>query len=347
MEAVERKKKPFLTSQDFEGFLYAGPWFFGYLLFNIAPLLFSLMIAFTDWDGVMSVFDKRCLWVGLDNFVKLFTTDRYFYLSIFNTVYYVIGSVPIGIFFGILLATFLNQRLQGISLYRTVYYLPNVVGGVATILMWQLVYQPDYGIFNTIIRFFLDFTHLSMLEINLPEMFRDTDSFVFSIMEMRDIGVYGLKAPGWLNDPHWSKPAFLVMAWWGAAGGHMLIYLAGLQSIPQHLYEAAEIDGANKVQMFFKITIPQLTPTILFTMITGLVGSFQIFDAALLLTNGGPQDSTVFYILVVYWYGLQSFKMGLASAMSWLLMGVMIVIAIAIMRSSFRWVYYGDERGGD
>ncbi|MFH1761026.1 MAG: sugar ABC transporter permease [bacterium] len=342
-----KPKKSFFTAQDFEGFVYASPWFFGYLLFNVAPLLFSLVISFTNWDGVLSIFDNQVHWVGLKNFVILFTSDRYFYKSIYNTVYYVIGHVPPGIFIGILLAAFLNQKLKGMSIFRTVYYLPNVVGGVATIMMWQQVFQPDYGILNALIAKFLDITQLARVEINLPASLRDENGFFLSFMELRDLGVYGLKAPGWLTNPYWSKPSFLIMSYWGAAGGSMLIYLAGLQAVPQHLYEAAEIDGASKVQQFFHITLPQLTPTILFVLITGMVGSFQIFDSALLLTNGQPQDTTVFYILVIYWYGLQSFKMGLASAMSWLLMAVMIVLAIAIMRSSFRWVYYGDERGGD
>lgn len=243
--------------------------------------------------------------VGLDNYAQLLLHDPLFPKALFNTVYYAALSIPLNIALGVAIALLLNLRVRGRSFYRAVYYLPTIVPAVASTMLWAWLLNPQYGVVNSL----LDLAHIP--------------------------------GPGWFADPNWSKPALVLMGIWGV-GGSMVIYLAGLQDIPQHLYEAAAIDGAGSVRRTWHITLPLLTPTIFFNLVMGLIGTFQYFTSAFVLTGGqgGPLDSTLFYALYLYRNAFGYFKMGYASAMAWILFVLIVVLTFLVFRSSGRWVFY-------
>lgn len=247
-------------------------------------------------------------WVGLENYRILFTEDPLFWTSLGNTLYMVLFGLPVTLVVSLAVALLMNQKLRGMAFYRTVYYLPSITPIVATSILWLWVLNPEMGLVNT---------------------------------ALAKVGVEG---PGWLSSPEWSKPALILMGMWGAGGG-MVIYLAGLQDIPQQLYEAASLDGAGRLAQFRHVTLPMLSPVILFNLIMGLIGSFQYFTQVYVITrgSGGPQDSTLFYALHLFNMAFVDFKMGYACAMAWVLFLVTLICAFAVFRSSARWVYYGGE----
>jgi multiple sugar transport system permease protein len=247
--------------------------------------------------------------VGLANYQRILTDDRYFGISLANTLYYVIISVPLHIVIGFLLALGLNAAIKGVTLFRTFFYVPAIVPQVATVLLFVWLFQPQIGLINWILE------------------------------------TLGLQGPNWLGRPEWAKPAIIIMSMWGVGGG-MIIYLAGLQSIPQHLYEAAQIDGAGAWRQFWTVTVPMMTPTIFFNLIIGIINSFQVFATAYIATGGGPYNSTLFYMLYLYTTGFQDFKMGYASALAWILFLIVLLLTLVIFKTSASWVYYesGDER---
>lgn len=253
------------------------------------------------------VFDAPT-WVGLENYTKILTDDRLFTTSLLNTLYYVSIAVPLHVTVGFLLALGLNAKLRGETLYRTLFYVPSIVPQVAGVLLFVWLFQPQIGLVN----FFLD--------------------------------LIGLQGPNWLGRPEWAKPAIIIMSMWGVGGG-MIIYLAGLQAIPHHLYEAAELDGANGWRQFWAVTVPMMTPTIFFNVIMGLINSFQVFTTAYVATGGGPVNATLFYVLYLYRRGFQDFRMGYASALAWILFLIVLVMTLLIFRSATAWVYYesGEE----
>lgn len=248
-------------------------------------------------------------WIGLKNYIGLVTRDRLFLLSLYNTVYYTFFSVPLGIIAAFLLAMLLNVKLPGMNVYRTVFYLPAVTSGVAVSLLWIWLFNPQFGLINYILR------------------------------------LIGLPGPGWLVDPAWSKPAFILMSLWGV-GGTAVIFLAGLQGVPVSLYEAALIDGANPWQKFRYVTVPMMTPVIFFNLVMGLIGSFQVFTSAYVMTGGAPQNSTLFYVLYLFRQGFRLLRMGYAAAMAWVLFLIVIVLTLIQFRLSDRWVYYEGEMMG-
>lgn len=246
------------------------------------------------------------VWVGADNFLQLFK-DPLFWKSISNTIYYTLFSVPLGIVFGVGMALLLNMKVKGMAFYRTLFYLPSIVPVVASSVLWLWLFDPQFGLINGI----LDFI--------------------------------GIQGPGWLVDPSWSKPALIVMGLW-SVGGAMIIYLAGLQDIPQEMYESAQIDGAIWWHKIVYITLPMLSPVIFFNLIMGLIGSFQYFTQAYIITSGGPNDSTLFYSLYLYKNAFSYFHMGYASAMAWILFLLIMAVTLLVFKSSARWVFYGGER---
>jgi multiple sugar transport system permease protein len=249
------------------------------------------------------------VWVGLKNYRTLLTQDRLFGLSLFNTAYYSFFSVPLGIIVAFLLAMLLNVQLPGMKAYRTVFYLPTVTSGVAVSILWVWLFNPQFGLINYLLR------------------------------------LVGLPAPGWLVDPVWSKPAFILMSLWGV-GGTAVIFLAGLQGVPRSLYEAAEIDGANTWQKFWNVTIPMMSSVIFFNLIMGVIGSFQVFTSAYVMTRGGPQNSTLFYVLYLFKKGFGMLQMGYAAAMAWILFLIILILTLIQFRLAERWVYYeGEARG--
>ena len=251
-----------------------------------------------------NVIAKSSSWVGFDNYQKMFTGDRLFWKSVRNTLYYVAFSVPLGVVAGFLLALLLNAKVRFQGLFRTLFYLPAVVPTVAATMVWLWIFDTRRGILNWA------------------------------------LSLVGIDAIRWLTSPEWSKPALIIMSLWSIGSG-MVIYLAGLQSIPQDLYEAADVDGASAISKLFNITIPLMTPTIFFNLLLGLIGSFQVFNAAFIMTDGGPVNSTRFYMLHLYEKAFRQSQMGYACAMAVLLFLMVLLVTIFVNWSSKRWVFYG------
>jgi multiple sugar transport system permease protein len=246
-------------------------------------------------------------WIGITNFRKAFTGDPLFWKSLWNTVYYVGIGVPLRIVFAFLLATLLNQEVRGRLFYRVAYYMPSIIPGVAAAVLWLILLNPRLGLINLV------------------------------------LGLFGVPSINWLGNPQYSKPALILMSLWGV-GGSMVLYLAGLQSIPEAFYEAAEIDGASRWRKFWNITIPLMTPTILYNLIMQIIGSFQVFGSAFIMTGGGPLNSTLFYMLHLYNFAFQYFKMGYASALAWVLFVIIIFFTLLTLKWSEAWVYYAGGR---
>jgi multiple sugar transport system permease protein len=243
--------------------------------------------------------------IGLQNYRDLFV-DKYFLRSLGNTLYYAVFYIPASTIISVSLALLLNMKVKGMAFYRTVFYLPSIVPAIASSMLWLWVFNPQYGLANELLRL-----------IGLPPL-------------------------GWMSSPAWSKPSLIMMSLW-AVGGGIVIFLAGLQDIPEHLYEAAELDGANSPRKIIHITIPLLTPSIFFNVVIDTIGAFQYFTAAFVMTGGqgGPLDSTLFYALLLYRNAFNYFKMGYASAMAWILFMIVFAATILIFRSSSRWVHFG------
>jgi multiple sugar transport system permease protein len=297
----------------FEGFICASPWLVGFLVFGAGPIVFSIVISFSHYDVL-----SPARFVGWQNYMNLLGShvdaitgertwnDPLFWKSLQNTAYMIVG-VPLGILAGLALALLLDSKVRGLHVYRTIYYLPAIVPAVASFILWIWILSPSSGFLNRA---------LMLLGFDNP--------------------------PNWLQDPLWSKPALILMGLWGV-GGSMLIWLAGLKDIPQSMYEAAAIDGANRFQRFLHITIPLLSPYILFNMIMGMIGVFQIFEAAFIMTDGGPADSTLFYAYKLFNEAFRFLNMGVASAMAWVLFVVVLVITLIQLWLSKKWVHYGGQ----
>ena len=284
-----------------EGYIFILPVVLGLILFTFGPMLASLYFSLTDYPIL-----RAPEWVGLGNFIELFTQEKWFWQAVKVTVVYAVVQVPLGIMGAFILALFLNQRVKGIAFFRTCFYMPTVVPIVASSVLWLWLLNPDYGLVNAILKF-----------IHLP-----TSRF--------------------LAEPESALPSMILMSLWGVGGG-MVIYLAGLQGIPESLYEAAKIDGASEIQLFGFITIPMMTPTIFFNLVMGLIGALQVFTQAFVMTGGGPLHATYFYGLMVYERAFKFFQMGMASAMSWLLGIAIMLLTVVVFRSSALWVFYESE----
>lgn len=246
-------------------------------------------------------------WIGLKNYSRLIFDDAVFAKSLWNTMYMVVFGLPVGLVASLVLSLLLNAKVKGIAIYRTIFYVPSLVPAVALATLWLWLLNTDIGLINVL---------------------------------LRKVGIAG---PGWLTDPIWSKPALILMGLWGV-GGSAIIYLAGLQGIPDHLYEAAELDGAGSLHKLRHVTLPMLSPVIFFNLVMGLIGSFQYFTQVYIMTNGGPQDSTLFYALYLFNRAFVDLKMGYASAMAWILFAITLVCTFVVFKSSARWVYYEGEK---
>ncbi|MCV9888967.1 sugar ABC transporter permease [Metabacillus halosaccharovorans] len=292
--------------EGLQGYLFIAPWIFGFLTLIAGPMLFSLYASFTNYD-----ITSRMDFVGLKNYIRMFTNDDLFWTALGNTLYYVAISVPLTTAGAVLLAVLLNQGVPGMRMYRTIFYLPAVLSGVGVYLLWMQLLSPSSGLVNTVL------------------------SWV------------GITGPAWLFDPAWTKPALIFMKLWSLGGG-MLLYLASLQGVSKSLYEAAEIDGANAYKRFRHITLPMITPVIFFDLVTSLIGGFQIFQEAYVMSesgDGGPANSLVFYNLHMWNKAFEVFDMGYAMAMSWILFIVILVITVINLKLAPRWVHYeGEDR---
>ena len=280
------------------GWLMVSPWLIGFICFSALPMFASLIISFTEWDML-----SKPEWVGFENYKTLFFEDPLALHSLNITILFTIVSIPLNIVFGLALAMLLNTSIRGLAIFRTIFYLPAILSGVAVALMWRWIFSTEFGLLNAL---------LSMI---------------------------GIEGPAWLTDRIWVLPSFVIMRLWSVGGG-MIIYLAGLQSIPSNLYEAANIDGANWWHRTRFITLPMLSPTIFFQLIVGFIFSMQIFTEAFIMTNGGPADASLFYLLYLYRQAFQYFDMGYASALAWVLFIVILVLTIILFKTGKSWVYY-------
>lgn len=293
-----------------EGYLFILPWLIGLVVFTAGPFLAGLYFSFTDYSAL-----ETPRWVGLQNYIDIFADDK-FRLSVYNTAYFVLLSVPLTMVVGLALALLLNQPARGIAVFRTAFFMPSIVPVIPSIALLIWVLHDRFGLLNGVL---------------------------FSL---------GLPGPNWLTGPDWTKPALVLWSVWQAGGG-MIIYLAGLQGIPTELYEAAGIDGAGTLRRFWHITLPMLSPTIFFVLTIGIINSFQVFTAAFLLgasydfaAGAGPLDSLLFWVLYIYQQGFFLFKFGYASALAWLLFVVILAVTLLQLWLARRWVYYETDTPG-
>ncbi|SDS37720.1 carbohydrate ABC transporter membrane protein 1, CUT1 family [Paenibacillaceae bacterium GAS479] len=284
--------------EELTGWLMASPWIIGFLFLTLGAMTFSLGMSFTDYD-----FFNKPSFVGLQHYKQMLFEDELVWHSIKITTLYAFFSVPLTLVFGLLLAMILNQKLKGIALFRTVYYFPSVLPEIATIFLWILVFDPSFGLFNSVLKWF------------------------------------SITGPNWLGSMEWALPSFVIMSLWGVGGG-MLIYLAGLQGIPTELYEAATVDGSNRFTTFMRITLPMLSPVIFFNLVMGIIGALQVFNQAYIMTNGGPARSTYFFMLHIFYTSFQEYRMAYASALSWLLFLYIGLLTFIVFRFGEKKVFY-------
>ena len=287
-----------LYSDTFWGFIFLLPNLLGFLAFILGPVVASLALSFASWDLLTPI-----KWVGIGNYRDLFT-DEVFWKVLWNTVYYTLGTVPLGIAISLFLAIALNQKIRGIELFRGIYFLPVISSTVAVAVVWQWLYNPEFGLIN----------HL--------------------------LHLIGIRGPNWLTSTTWAMPAVIIMSIWKNLGFNMLLFLAGLQGIPEHFYEAAKIDGANWWQRFRHVTIPLLSSTTLFVVVTSIISSFQVFDQIYIMTAGGPARSTSVLVHYLYQNAFQYFKMGRASAIAYVLFFMVFIITVIQLRFSKKWTVY-------
>ncbi len=296
-------RKGLLWRENVDGWVMVLPWVLGFLFFTLGPMVASAVLGLMKWDVL-----TPARWVGLQNFQAL-ARDPIFTLSLFNTAFYTFLGVPLYLVASLCSAFLLNQKLKGIPIYRTIFFVPSLTPSVANALLWIWIYSPDFGLANAALR------------------------------------LAGLPPQKWIFDAQMAKPSFIIMGLW-AIGGQMIIFLAGLQAISRELHEAASIDGANDARRFVHITLPMLSPTIFFNLVIGIIESFQIFTTAYIATNGGPQNATLFYVLYLYRNAFQYLKMGYASALAWVLFVIVLALTLVQFRLASRLVYYeGEVRG--
>ena len=301
LTAPRRRSSPQERHNLRMGLLFAAPAIIGLLIFTAYPIVASIYYSFTSYSVL-----QPGSWVGLDNYRTLLTEDPVFYTTLYNTLFMAVFTIPLSVIVAMGLAMLLNLKVRGQAFYRTIFYLPTIVPFVASSVLWLWIYNPQYGIFNSLLWY------------------------------------AGIQGPGWLNDPAWAKPALVIMNLW-TVGGWMVIYLAGLQDVPQELYEAAELDGARWWDRTWHLTLPFMSPYILFSVIQMVIGVFQYFTQVAVMTQGGPADATRVYAYYLYQNAFTFFKMGYASAMAWLLFIFVVILTIIIFRTSARRVYYGGQ----
>ncbi len=305
-QGSKRKGSSMKRREAIIGYLFISPWIIGFFLFFLGPFLASLYFSFTSYSIL-----QPGKWVGLDNYIRALSgADRYFWQSLWNTTYYVIGMVTVRLVLGFLLALLLNRKVKGITVWRTLFYVPSIVPIVAVSIIWLFILNPKFGLVNY------------------------------------GLSLIGIDGPGWMTSPVWSKPGLILVSitWVGVT---MLIFLAGLQDIPEHLYEAADLDGASSWKRMMKITIPLMTPTIFFNLIINIIQGFQVFAQVLVMTTGGsgggaggPLNSTRVYVLHLFELAFNQFKMGYASALAWILFIIVLLLTLVMVRTSDRWVFY-------
>jgi multiple sugar transport system permease protein len=285
------------------GYIFLTPWLLGLIFFWIGPILASAYFSVLEYDVLSTP-----KFIGLENYVRAFTGDKQFWPSLQRTLLYSITVVPLGLVGSLGLAMLLNQGVKGTNFFRTFFFLPHLTPVVALALLWTWLFHPTVGPINTA------------------------------------LGWVGIDGPGWLTSKQWALPAVVIISLWAGMGGNtMLIFLAGLQGVPKELLEAAEIDGAGRWAKFRTVTLPMISPTILFNLILGIIGALKVFTISFVATNGGPSYATWFYALHIYNQAFHYFRMGYASALAWLFVVLLMIFTYCQIVLSRRWVYYAGE----
>jgi len=295
---------PIRRREAIEGFLYLSPWIVGFIVFVAYPIFASIYLSFTRYNVL-----RPPVFIGLENYIFAFTKDDLFLPSIVRTFYYALLLVPLAMAGSLALAILLNQKLAATTAWRTMFFLPTLTPLVAAALLWRWMLNPDVGLVNYL------------------------------------LSLVGIQGPAWLSSIEWAIPALVLIGLWASVGGlRMIIFLAGLQDVPQELLESAEIDGASTWDKFKHVTLPLISPTVLFNLVLGIIFALRTFEIAFIATNGGPARATWFISLHIYQNAFVSFDMGYASALSWLLFIILFIITLIQFKLSGRWVFYMGEK---
>jgi multiple sugar transport system permease protein len=297
---VERRRLTLKQREAIAGYLFLLPNMVGFLLFTAFAVAASAAISLTEWDLLS---DPK--FIGFANYVELFTNDPLFRTVLWNTFYFTIASVPSSTILALILALILNAGLRGVPIFRAMYFLPVITATVVVALIWRWFYNPDFGILNYV---------LYRLGMDSP--------------------------PNWLASRDWAMPSVIILSVWKQVGYNMVIFLAGLQAIPSSLYDAASIDGAGRWQRFRDITLPLLTPTTFFVVVVSIIGSLQVFDAVLVLTDGGPANATRTMVYHIWEEAFVFLEMGYAAAVAWVLFFLVFMVTLVQWKLQARWVHY-------
>ncbi|MFC6334610.1 carbohydrate ABC transporter permease [Paenibacillus septentrionalis] len=303
---MKRTRNSLASEHNRTAYLFLTPWLIGFFCLTVGPMIASLYFSLTKYNLL-----NAPTWIGIGNYVKILTDDETFRNSLFLTFKYVFFSVPLKLIFALLVAMILNKGLRGLGIYRTVYYLPSLLGGsIAIAIVWRQIFAGD-GVVN-------DF-----------------------------LGMFGIKGPSWISHPDYIIYTIITLTIW-QFGSAMVIFLAGLKQVPAELYEASSIDGAGKIRQFYNITLPLLTPVIFFNLVMGIINSFQAFTPAFVIGDGrgGPLDATMFYTLYLYLKGFSFFDMGYASALAWIMLLIIGFLTAIVFTTQKYWVFYSDDQGG-
>ncbi|ANY68423.1 ABC transporter permease [Paenibacillus sp. BIHB 4019] len=285
------------------GYVFISPWLLGFLLLTLWPIAQSFYLSFTEYSLL-----EAPVWTGMDNYVNIFTNDSTFTTSLKVTFMFVLFSVPLKLFFSLMVAMALNKSLRGMNIYRTAIYFPSLIGGsIAVAALWRNMFSLD-GYVNQV------------------------------------LGWFGIQGVAWISNPDTSLATLILLNTW-QFGSTMVIFLAGLKQIPQELYESASVDGAGKTRKFFSITLPMLSPVMFFNLVLGIIGSFQTFTSAYIITKGGPINSTYMYAMFLYEKAFKHYQMGYASALAWILLVIVALLTIINFAASRYWVFYESDGG--
>ena len=296
-----RKKRKRISSETLWGLICVSPAVLGFLFWDVGPMVASIVLSFSDWSVTGSA-----NWVGTQNYQEMLSNDNLFLQSAKVTLIYAFVSVPLQIIFAMALALLLNEKVRGMPLFRTIFYIPSTVPLIASSMIWLWMYNPDFGLFNAI------------------------------------LGYFGLPEQQWIFASDTVVPSLIIMSLW-SIGPMMIIFLAGLTAIPQHLYDAVSVDGGNVFHRLWNVTIPMLTPTILFNLVLSIIISLQAFTQAYVMTDGGPGNSSLLYGLYLYRTAFQQGQLGYAAALAVIQFSVIVALSLLVFRSSSRWVHYGGD----
>ena len=304
-QPARRRSSPLTRRKAIEGYLYISPFLLGFLIFTAYPLVASFYLSFTSYNIISDP-----TWIGLDNYRKAFFEDTQFWASLSRTGRYALLVVPLGIVCSLLAAILLNQGFKGTSIFRMIFFMPSITPVIASVLIWLWMLQPSIGVVNYL------------------------------------LSLIGVPGPPWVQSTTWAVPSLVILSLWNTAGGsRMIVFLAGLQGVPQELYEASHIDGANRWQRFWNVTVPMISPTIFFNLVISVIGALSVFSVAYIGTQGGPNYATYFYVYHLYISAFQFNLMGFASAMAWIFLVIVLALTWLQFWGQKRWVYYaGDER---